>query len=356
MKKIKWKNIVKDSLISAGVLSAATFLSGLLSRVNDDNNPFAVSMYILAVALIARLTDGYFFGVLSSLAAVFLVNTIFSEPFGEFSLSMPSYPLTFAAMLVVSLIISAQTSQIKKQQKLRLEAEKEKMRANLLRAIAHDIRTPLTSIMGASSTLLENRALDETDRDGLLEEIGKDARWLVRITENLLTVTKFTSDSGASLRKEEEVVEEIVGSAILKFRRNCPDLPVKTQLPEEILLVPMDAVLIEQVLINLMENVAAHAHSATQIWLSVQSEDGAVRFSVEDDGGGIDPAVLPRVFEGYVHSDDTGRSGVRRNMGIGLSVCQSIIRAHGGEIEASNREQGGAHFSFTLPAAEGETI
>lgn len=173
MKKIKWKNIVKDSAISVGVLSAATFLSGLLSRVNDDNNPFAVSMYILAVALIARLTDGYFFGVLLSLAAVFLVNTIFSEPFGEFSLSMPSYPLTFAAMLVVSLIISAQTSQIKTQQKLRLEAEKEKMRA-----IAHDIRTPLTSIMGASSTLLENRALDETDRDGLLEEIGKDARWI----------------------------------------------------------------------------------------------------------------------------------------------------------------------------------
>lgn len=354
MKRTDAKGLARDALITVGVLAAATLITGVLARVNDDNNPFAVSMYILSVALIARLTDGYLWGALSSLAAVVLVNTLFSEPFGVFELNMPSYPLTFAAMLLVSLIISALTTQIKRQQKLRLEAEKEKMRANLLRAIAHDIRTPLTSIMGASSTLLENSELDAQERDGLLSEIGKDARWLVRITENLLTVTKFSSDSAASLRKEEEVADEIVGSAIVKFRRSCAELAVKTFLPEEILLVPMDAVLIEQVLLNLMENVVSHAKYATQILLLVRREGDMVRFTVEDDGAGIDPAVLPRIFDGYVHSDDTGRAGDRRNMGIGLSVCQSIIRAHGGAIRAYNRKEGGAGFSFTLPAAEGE--
>ena len=372
VKRKKWRNVARDAGLSAGILAFATIVTGLLSRVNDDNNPFAVSMYILAIAVIARLTEGYIWGAASSLAAVFLVNIIFSEPFWAFSMSMPSYPLTFAAMLMVSLLISALTTQIKSQQKMRLEAEKEKMRANLLRAIAHDIRTPLTSIMGASSTLLENSGIGEDEKAELLGEIGRDAGWLVRITENLLTVTKFSSD-GAALHKEEEVVEEIVASAVLKFRRSFPGMPVKIDTPPEILLWPMDAVLIEQVLINLMENAVSHGKFASQITLTVREEPDALRFTVEDDGAGIDPAILPRIFDGYVHENDSGKGGERRNMGIGLSVCQSIIRAHGGSIRAYNRDAqdrrghfaqhhgasaapntGGAGFSFTLPAVKGD--
>jgi len=353
MRKKDWKRVGKDALITCAVMCSAVLITALLSRVNDDNNPFAASMFILAVAVVARLTDGYIFGVLSSVAAVLLVNTVFTEPFGRFSLTMPSYPLTFAAMLLVSLLVSALTSQIKSQQKLQIEAEREKMRANLLRAIAHDIRTPLTSIMGASSTLLENKELGAVERDGLLAEIGKDAQWLVRVTENLLAVTKFSS-KGARLNTEEEVVDEIVSASIVKFHKNNPQMPVHTILPDEIVLVPMDAVLIEQVLLNLMENVVFHGKYATQIGLSVRIGPQNAFFSVEDDGCGIDSAILPKVFDGYVHADDSGREGERRNMGIGLSVCRTIILAHGGNIQAYNRADGGAGFCFSLPLGKEE--
>lgn len=349
--KEKAAGVARDLLISALFLGGATLVCMVLSKINDDNNPFAVSMYILSIALIARFTQGFFFGAASSLAAVALVNTVFSMPFGKFSLTMPGYPLTFAVMLVVSLLISALTAQIKRQQNVRVEAEREKMRANLLRAISHDLRTPLTSIMGASSTLLENTGLAREEQDELLGEINRDAKWLVRITENLLAVTKFSAD-GATLRTEEEVADEIVSGAVVKFSHNYPQMPVKSILPEEILLVPMDGVLIEQVLINLMENAAIHAQGATHVEIEVCKEKGGVAFYVRDDGTGIEPGALAHIFDGYGHSDDAGREG-RRSMGIGLSVCRTIIRAHGGRIWAKNRESGGAEFGFVLPA-EGE--
>lgn len=336
----------RDLGVSLLIMGAATLLSMGLSRVNDDNNPFAVSVYILAVTLIARFTEGYFFGAVSSFFALVLVNTLFSRPFGQFSMTMPGYPLTFAVMLIVSLLISALTAQIKRQQVLRIEAEREKTRANLLRAIAHDLRTPLTSIMGASSTLLENGGLEKAEQDELLSEIHSDARWLMRVTENLLTVTKFSAE-GAVLRKEEEVVDEIVSGAVVKFGRNYPDMPVSSDMPEEILLVPMDGVLIEQVLINLLENAAVHAPGATCVQIAVRDEKDCVSFMVSDDGAGIDPNALGRIFDG-VHSDGADAHG-RRNMGIGLSVCRTIIRAHGGRIWAENLKTGGAAFSFTLP-------
>ncbi len=346
-KKAKIAQFARDFLITVLILLASTLITYFLSRVNDDNNPFAISLSILTVAVIARFTNGYFFGVSSSVVGVLLVNTFFSEPFGEFSLMEPSYPLTFAAMLVVSIIICTQTTQIKKQQALRIEAEREKTRANLLRAISHDIRTPLTSIMGASSTLLESGELSADERDELVSQMHDDAQWLVRVTENLLTVTKFSAE-GASLRKEEEVVDEILSGAMVKFSRKYPDMPVKIQQPDDILLVPMDGVLIEQVVLNLMENAAIHARGATQIRVDVAEEKQGVQVVVRDDGAGIDPALLPHVLDGYGHSSDTDGHG-RHNMGIGLSVCRTIIKAHGGRIWAENLETGGAAFGFTLP-------
>lgn len=225
------------------------------------------------------------------------------------------------------------------------------MRANLLRSVSHDIRTPLASILGSSSALLDNPALSVEDRSELLKEINKDAHWLVRITENILSITKFTG-SDVALKKTDEVVEEIVSSSIVKFHRNYPEMRVSVRRPEQILLAPMDATLIEQVLINLFENVVMHAQTATHITLSIQPHSDRVTFEVSDNGAGIPASMLPKIFEGYHTISNQSIADRRRNMGIGLSVCNSIIRAHGGTMRAYNNSEGGASFSFWLPCEE----
>lgn len=332
------------------IVAAAILISMLLSRVNNDNNPFAMAVFILAVALVARTTDGYLWGILASLAGTFCVNYIFTYPFWAFDITYPGYPLTMAVMLVVSVLISTLTTQIKHQEKIRLEMEQEKMHANLLRAISHDIRTPLASILGASSTL-QLHTLPEEDRAALLAGIQRDARWLVRVTENLLSVTRLAGDH-VVIKKEDEVLEEIIGSAILKYHQSPGSLPVEVISPDKILVVPADGVLLEQVLINLFDNVSVHAAGATRIWLHVTEGAGGVSVSVEDDGAGIPPHQLSHLLDGTAHPAAQAGTDARRSMGIGLSVCRTIIRAHGGELTAGRSAHGGAALRFILPGKE----
>lgn len=356
MKRRRWTECLIewliDALISFGILLAATLISLALSKIHDDNNTFSMSLYILAVALIARFTHGYIHGIVASLVSVVCVNTIFTHPFWEFNMSITGYPLTFLSMLLVSLIISALTSQIKRQEQLRYEMEAEKMRANLLRSVSHDLRTPLASILGASSVLMDADASANVNRDEMLRQINREAKWLIRVMENLLSVTRFSGGS-VSLKKDTEVVEEIVGSSIVKFRRNNPTISVSVTKPEEILLAPMDATLIEQVLLNLFENVVAHGENASHIEVTIARAGNHAVLSVEDDGVGFPDSLLKSVFDGramLLRSQPDGR----RNMGIGLSVCRSIIRAHGGDITASNRARGGGGVKFWLPCEEEE--
>ena len=347
MKKIRFRRWIIDLLLLLAIMGIAIALSMLLSQVNDDNNPFAMAVFILAVVLVARFTEGYIWGIAASLLGTFCVNYMFTYPFWVFDITCPGYTLTVIVMLIVSILVSTLTTQIKQQEQLRFEAQKEKMHANLLRAIAHDIRTPLAAILGAASALEEKRVSPE-DQQALAASICHDARWLVRVTENLLSVTRFTGDS-VSLKKEDEVLEEIVGSAILKYRQNPDSLPVEADAPDTILIVPMDATLIMQVLLNLFDNVSAHAKNATCIWLHIVPAQNHVAISVEDDGSGIPASQLPHILDGGTL---TARTDDRRNMGIGLSVCRSIISAHGGELTAGRSRHGGAAFRFTLPLKE----
>ena len=339
-----------DGFFFVLIIGLTLGISFLLARVNNDNNPFAMAVFILAVAVVARVTEGYFWGVAASVAGTLCVNYFFSYPFWSFDITYPGYPLTMTAMLIVSVLISTLTTQIKRQERFRFEMEREKMHANLLRAIAHDIRTPLSAIMGASSAL-KAQALDEADREALLDGINRDAQWLVRVTENLLSVTRFTGGDVA-LTKTDEVLEEIVGSAILKYRRAPDALPVQVTQPEQILIVPMDATLIEQVLINLFDNVSAHGKTATRIWLDIACAPGSVTLRVEDDGVGIPTQLLPGILDGSARHDMQARSDDRRSMGIGLSVCRTIVRAHGGDMKVGSSSHGGAAVSFYLPFSE----
>lgn len=332
------------------IFAAAFGICLLLSKIDDDNNPFAMGVFILAVALIARFTNGYFWGISGSILGTLCVNYCFTYPFWSFDITYPGYPLTVIVMLLVSMLVSTLTTQIKRQEQLRFEMEKEKMHANLLRAIAHDIRTPLAAIVGASSTMLE-QDLSKEDQESLLSGINHDAEWLVRVTENLLSVTRCSADEVA-LKKDDEVLEEIIGSAILKYRHSQNALPVKVETPAEIIILPMDGVLIEQVLINLLDNVSEHAKTASQIWIYTAKNEDKVTVSVEDDGQGIPASKYQQVLDGTMQFTDSSRLDDRRNMGIGLSVCNSIIHAHGGILSVGKSRHGGAAVSFWLPYKE----
>lgn len=342
----------RDFFIFIGIFTCAVELCILL-RMADSSDGFASPVFVLAVLLISRFTNGYLFGTLAAILSVIGVNYIFTYPYWEFNFTLAGYPLTFLTMLGVSLVTCTMTTKIKQQERLRVEGEKEKMRANLLRSVSHDIRTPLTSIVGATSTLLETEGLSQEEQRALLEDARNEAQWLIRIVENLLSITRM-GDARTQLSKVPEAAEEILGETARKFRKRFPAIQVAVSVPDELLLVPMDAILIEQVLSNLLENAATHGQTVTQIRLSVQREEAYARFSIQDNGCGIPPKELPQLFDGTLKRSETPSGDGKRNMGIGLSVCMAIVRAHGGTMEAKNLSRG-AEFSFRLPLSEKES-
>ena len=341
----------RDTAVTAAMLLSTTGLCVLL-RTFDDGEVYVSELFLLAVFLVSRFTTGYFYGVLASLSSVLAVNYIFTFPYFAFNFTISGYPLSILCMLAVSVATCTLTSQSKRQSALRLEAEREKTRGNLLRAVSHDLRTPLTSILGASSAILENDGrLSRADQLGLVREIRDDSQWLIRMVENLLSITRIDGEGrAAKIYKQPEAAEELMSSAVIKFRKRFPAQPVQVRVPDALLLVPVDAILIEQVLINLLENAVIHGQGATRIALTAEAIGREAVFTVRDNGCGILPAILPRIFETGAATGSDGDG--KRNLGIGLSVCNTIIRAHNGRMWAENPLGGGALFAFALPLEE----
>lgn len=345
------KKQIKDLLLTAGILAACFLCSLATNRISQT--PMLIPMFfVLGVFLISVLTSGYRWGVAASLVSVLAVNFAFTFPYFEFNFSIPVNFFSAVVMLVVAIVTCALTKKITYAEKLKADSEREKMRANLLRAVSHDLRTPLTTIYGSSAMLLENfDRFSDADRRKLLRGIRDDAQWLVGMVENLLSVTRL--DNGElRLNKTETVLEELIDTVLVKFHKRCPTQNVAVAIPEDFLSIPMDAVLIGQVLTNLLENAVIHASGMTLLELLVTLEDHHVRFTVRDDGCGIAPDRLEDLFTGYLGSSDRQGDALRRNMGIGLSVCATIVKAHGGRITAKNRPTGGAEFTFTLDLEE----
>ena len=342
----------RDLLVSAAILLCATGACALLHQTADTIDGFASPVYVLAVLLISRFTSGYLFGLIAAVLGVIGVNYVFTYPYMACNFTISGYPLTMFTFLVVSLVTSTLTTKTKEQDRLRMENEKVKMRADLLRSVSHDIRTPLTSIMGATSAILENPALSPAEQQSLLVDVRDDAQWLIRVVENLLSITRIGNES-AKITKEPEAAEEVLDEAVRKFRKRFPAVSVEVHVPDELLLVPMDAILIMQVLSNLMENAVFHGGTTTHIALSAQRDGPWARFYVRDNGQGIPPQKLHTLFSGALRCEDSSPGDGKRNMGLGLSVCMAIIRAHGGTLEAKNLESG-AEFSFCLPLTKEE--
>ncbi|MBO7251667.1 MAG: DUF4118 domain-containing protein [Oscillospiraceae bacterium] len=337
-----------DGLFSVFTLLVTFALSLLIQQIFRTQSLIPM-VFVLGIFLIALRTQGYFWGVSASLASVLAVNYAFTFPYYAIDLISPTCVFSALVMLIVAIVTSTLTTQIKVQEKIKAEIERERMRANLLRAVSHDLRTPLTTILGSSSTLLENyELLSHQQKKKLLREVRDDAQWLIRMVENLLSVTRIDEGGKVQLSKHPAVLEELVDIMLVKFRKHCPDTSVTVEIPENFVTIPMDVMLIQQVLMNLLENAVDHAHGMTKLILRVTVCDNQAVFSVIDNGCGIPPERLKDLFTGRIGPVDSPVDGTRHNMGIGLSVCAAIIKAHGSEITAKNNPDGGATFSFSL--------
>ncbi len=343
-KRVQW---MEDGLFMVSVLFVCFLLNLAIQQVYHTRTLIPM-IFVLGVFLVSWKTRGYFWGIATSLISVLAVNYTFTYPYWAFDLMSPECVFSAVVMLVVAIMTGALTTQLKRQNQIRMEIERERMRANLLRAVSHDLRTPLTSIYGASSAILENfDTLTQEQRLKLTREVQEDAQWLIRMVENLLSVTRI-DDGKVQIRKTPTVLEELIDTVIVKFRKHFPDQKVTVQIPEDFIMIPMDAMLIEQVLVNLLENAVNHAVGMTTLLLRVEQKGRQAVFTVQDNGCGIPHDRIGKIFTGYLEREDQPADGTRHNMGIGLSVCAAIVKAHGSDITARNRGEGGAEFTFSL--------
>ena len=229
-------------------------------------------------------------------------------------------------------------------QKAQVEAETEKSRSTLLSSVSHDLRTPLASITGASSSLLEENRLPEHARRELLETIHEESARMTRLVANLLEMTKL--EAGTKMKKEWCPLEEVVGGALTRLEKNLRDHPVNVKLAPDLPLVPQDVILMEQVFTNLLENVVKYTPPGTAVDISASVENNEVHVDVCDNGPGLQSGDEKKIFDKFYRGKSA--SGAR-GAGLGLAICRAIVEAHGGKIWAENRAGGGAAFRFTLP-------
>ena len=292
-------------LFTIGAMTFATALSLFFHQITPTGSANIALIYILTIIMISYHTDKYRYGIISGIISVFFINYMFTYPFGQFSFSTAGYPFTFAVMYFISILSSAtvfrmkdQAQKINETEKLLAEAEKEKLRANLLRAVSHDLRTPLTSMIGASSSYLENEStLSSPEKRDLVSHIYEDANWLLHMVENLLSVTRITDGISNTLKETPEVAEEVLFDAVSTIRKRYPDYQIQVH--------------------------------------------------IRDHGNGIAPDRLKSIFDA-APSAPSSAADTKRGMGIGLSICKAIITAHNGEIHAINHADG-AEFFFNLP-------
>ena len=230
-------------------------------------------------------------------------------------------------------------------------AKNEQLRANLLRAISHDLRTPLTSISGNAGNLLSNKdKLDEDTKMQIYTDIFDDSEWLISLVENLLSVTRI-EEGRMNFNKSIELVDEITEEALRHIGRKSTEHKISVIHKDELLLANADGKLIVQVLINLIDNAIKYTPLGSEIKVITEKRNGYASISVIDNGNGIPDNIKPHVFEMF-YTGDNRIADSRRSLGLGLALCKSIIGAHGGELTLTDNQPQGCNFTFTLPLGE----
>lgn len=229
-----------------------------------------------------------------------------------------------------------------------IQIESERLRSNLLRAISHDLRTPLAGILGTTSTLLENgKSLTESQKLELVNNTHDEVKWLIHTVENILNLTQL-ENSHAKLNIKQEFIEEIVAQAVTRTSKQLSKHTLELSMPTELIMVDLDGRLIEQVLINLLDNASKHTPPGTMVKLIVTYFDTSILVQVIDNGPGMSQQSLDHLFNRFYTSSKNIDSG-RRGIGLGLEICRAIIEAHQGKISAYNNQDKGATFEFSLP-------
>ncbi len=257
-------------------------------------------------------------------------------------------------MVVIETILSQMALAMEREQMhqnqetIRMEMEKEQLQGNILRSISHDLRTPLTGIAGSSNFMIES--YDQLDKKTILEllsDIHTDANRLNQLAENLLSSTRL-HEGKIQLSKQEEVVDDLIYEAVQRVQKSKKGHEIALEIPDTVITLCLDGRLILQVLVNLLNNALIHTTPSSKIILSVYPENNYIVFSVSDNGGGIDESLLDKIFDPFVTTPGKDADS-HHGMGLGLSICQSIVHAHGGTLIALNNERGGATFRFMLP-------
>jgi two-component system sensor histidine kinase KdpD len=234
--------------------------------------------------------------------------------------------------------------------RIRLDIETERLRSSLLSAVSHDLRTPLSVITGASSTLLDSgQSLDAKVRRELAASILEESERLNRLVANLLDMTRLQAGA-LEVQKQWQPIEEVIGAALARLSRQLKGHPVATHIAPDLPFAPLDDLLIQQVLVNLLENAARHTPPGTPVEVSARKEGNSVLIEVADRGPGLPPGDPSRLFEKFYRAGD---SASRMGAGLGLAICRGIVELHGGKIQAENRPGGGAAFRFSLPLEGG---
>ena len=230
-------------------------------------------------------------------------------------------------------------------------AKNEQLRANLLRSISHDLRTPLTSISGNAGILLNSAsALGEEKQKQLYKGIYDDSMWLINLVENLLSVTRL-EDGTMNLNLQIELVDEVIEGALKHISRDHSDYELKFIHSEELLLAKMDSRLIIQVIINIVDNALKYTPKGSKIEIYARKENQMIAISIADNGKGIADCAKEKIFDMF-YTADSKVADSRRGLGLGLFLCKSIIQAHGGTIQVADNVPHGTIFTFTLQAEE----
>lgn len=334
-----------DYLTSLAMVALCTAISiPLRSTLSPATFAMVYLLGVIAVSVRCRRTAAVLNALLSVTAFYY-----FCVPFhNSFVLEDTNYIVMLVAMLAVALVISTLTFKIRLQNTAVINAEiaihKERTRNSFLGAVSHDIRTPLASIYGASTSLLEGEdRLEPAARRALIESIASEAARLNRLVGKLLDMTRL--DAGAESNRAWYPLEEILGAALTSLDASLHDRTVTTNIALDLPLMYVDDVLIEQVFINLLENAVNYTPPGTRIDISAVEDGRRILIFFRDSGPGIKSGDEERIFEKFVR----GKTNGIRGAGLGLAICRSIVQLHQGEISASNGSSGGATITITLP-------
>ena len=310
--------------------------------------PDFVMLYLLTI-MIAASVFGRGPSLVAATLSVLAYDFFFIPPFFTFVVDDQRHLLTFAMMFVVGLLISGLTQRVRRHEREAtaavLRARTEEMRSALLSAVSHDLRTPLAAITGAATTLRDGSpGASAEDHADLLETICEEAERLDRLVRNLLDMTRL--ESGSLVVKREWVpLEEMVGSALARLETQLGGRPISVNLPSDLPLISVDAILLEQLFVNLLENAAKYTPPGSALDLTGRALDHTLVIEVADRGPGLPSGSESRLFEKFYR----GQQVVAPGAGLGLAICLGIAHAHGGTLVAENRTGGGAVFRLELP-------